>query len=175
MLVAVVDGTPANPGSRSIACRYGACSRCASRSRWPRPSTRNTTYREAGGRLNVVSWKPTSTPSARATAGSTSPSVRPPYAGSTNGSLVPPLGIVMDCRSALRAHRERLGEGQQPVDRCLSVGRRAEPQREVVGGNHTGVAVVGLALRVGARRRLEVDAVDAAPADRQDRLGRRRH
>ena len=38
-----------------------------------------------------VSWKPTSTPSAVAIAGSTSPSVRPPYAGSTK---VP--GVTVD-------------------------------------------------------------------------------
>ena len=55
----------------------------------------------------------------------------------------------------------------------VTVGRRGNPQREVVRGEHAGVAVVGVALRVVAPGGLEVDPADPAPADGHHGLGRR--
>ena len=68
---------------------------------------------------------------------------------------------------------QRLREGEQPGHRVVAVGGRRDPQREVVGGEHAGVAVVGVALGVAAAGRLEVDPAHPAPADGHDRLGGR--
>ena len=68
------------------------------------------------------------------------------------------------------ARGQHLGEGEHVGHGVDPVGGGADPDREVVGGDHAGVAVVGLALRVRAAGRLEVDPADAAPADGQDDL-----
>src|SRR4051812_9490499 len=87
------------------------------------------------------------TPSERATAGRTSPRVLAEYAGSTK-----PSGNSASCPGG-----QALGELQELVDLGLPVRGGADPQREVVGGQDAGVAVVRLALGVGAPGRLEVE------------------
>ncbi len=90
-LVAVVDGTPAVPGAESASSeeRYGAVAAYRSSSREPSPSTRNSTYAGASGSTSPVGAASTSLPRARPIAGTTSPSPRWPYAGSTKAARHP--------------------------------------------------------------------------------------
>ena len=67
---------------------------------------------------------------------------------------------------------QRPGEVQRAAQRLLAVGVGGDPQRDVVGAGRAGVAVVGVAVRVGAAGRLQVEAADPAPADGQRQLAR---
>ena len=71
---------PARPSSAE---RNGAAWAWRRSSSAPRPSTRNTTYDGAGGQRRAGRSSPIELPSAAATAGTTSPSERWWYAGST--------------------------------------------------------------------------------------------
>ena len=63
-----------------------------------------------------------------------------------------------------------------PAEAVITLGwGGGDAQGEVVGGQHPGVAVVRLALRVVAAGRLEVHAGHPAPAQRDDGLGGRAH
>src|SRR6266536_1978546 len=164
-LTAVVDGTPAvrlRPVGTSDD-RYGATSACR-RSRFhPSPSRSSTAYLGAGGSPSV--FCSCGTDSAPATDGSTSVSDPPPYCGATGANTALPAG----------RERQRLREVEHLLDAGRAVRCRADPQRDVVGRDGSGVAVVGLAVRVGADGRLEVDPVHHAPADGQDDLTCSRH
>src|SRR5438045_131124 len=70
-------------------------------------------------------------------------------------------------RRPYRPGGQRPGELEQVADRLGTLGGGADPQREVVGAEDPRVSVVGLAGRVPTAGRLEVDAADRAPADRQ--------
>ena len=71
-----------------------------------------------------------------------------------------------------RGRGQRAGEGHRGADGVGALGVGGQPQRDVVGGRGAGVPVVGLAVRVGAAGRLEVDPGERAPADGQGQLAR---
>src|SRR5688500_16334403 len=162
-LVAVVEGTPHTMSSMpGRADKNGAHAAFSRSSDVPRPSMTITTNRGASGRPRP-SVKP-GTPSAPPTDGSSSSSVcRPigPYddaLGSVGAIKREPSGVVGG-----GGRGQRAGEVEEPAYGLAAVGRRAQPKREVVAGEVAGVAVVGVALRVVAGRRLDVDARDSTP------------
>ena len=116
----------ARPGTARRAGSAGSGGRRARR----RGRRRTTARRAAAGSIGV---SPMGRPSAAATAGTTSPRdrlrVRRLDEGLRHGQP----------RSRVRAGRQLLGEGQQPAHRVGAVGRRRDPQREVVGGQDTPV------------------------------------
>src|SRR5690606_38571336 len=168
-LVTVVAGNPAVSvrDESTRLDRNGAASACAARSSAPRPSTRNRQVRSAGG---MPSGLGPSRPSDASSDRDRSGSDPAPYAG-TRGPLVMPQilavplpgGIGVSGGGAGGGFGERLGEGQDVGDRLGTVGRLADAQGQVVGGDGAGVAVVGLAVLVAAGGRLQVDVGDGTP------------
>ena len=162
-----------DPGGAGLAARRaaternGAAGRGGSSSSAPRPSTRKTTYDGAGG-----SSRPAGCVAERdcrgraATAGTTSPSERSPYAGSTKppGRRSPVVGPGGRERSA-NASSPPTASPPSAARRRAASSRRRRAHRCSRGRRRTGV---------GAAGRLEVDPAHAAPADGQHRLGRRR-
>ena len=89
----------------------------------------------------------------RATAGRTSPSDAVAVGRLDERRPSPAAAHAVRC--APRAHSAK---ASRPATASGPSAAARDPQREVVGGEHAGVAVVGLALGVGAAGRLEVDA-----------------
>ena len=164
MLVAVVDGTPHVIGSLCCASdqRYGAVSGKSCSRFQPSPSTRNTTYDVLGGRPSVLAQP--GAPSAAIALGRTSLSERARTGAARGASTWHAQGwTVAALRAAANCRTASTASG--------TVGAGADPQREVLGGQRAGVAVVGHAVGVTAGRGLEVEPAYGAPAHGQHRLG----
>ena len=151
--MAVVDGTP----TVARACRRAASAgtapvlggRAAARSRARRPGTPRS-CRAVGNSTSESRRQPGVDPE-RA---SPPQAVRRPATGPRRPGATKPC--AQWCRSPAESRTVRadraLGEVQQVRDGLRPLRGGADPQREVVGGDHPGVAVVRLAVRVGAGR-----------------------
>ena len=176
MLVAVVVGKPASsvPMRSSCAAQEGRVTGPLAQQQVAEPVHQQDAGAVGGGAEPAARLRRPAVGAARraarrrgcaTTAGIRSASVSRPYCGAVR--LVPGHPGATGGGGGQRA-----GEVQRPAQRLLAVGVRGDPQRDVVGAGRAGVAVVRLAVRVGAAGRLEVEPADAAPADGQRQLAR---
>ena len=169
MLVAVVDGTPhvsgSLPGQRPRGRAPSSAMVVEQTPAQPVDEEHHVRRRRAAGRAGWPSRGRRVRPSPRQDVADRSRAVtRQP-----TGALT--VGAQDSTVAALRAP----GELEHRVDCLRTVGARTDPQREVLGGQRAGVAVVGDAVGVAAGRGLEVDAAYGAPPDGQHGLGHVAH